>query len=70
MQSKNQENCDKKAIRLDKEIEKNKGSGLSKLKESTYQDLMILLNTKQVCLVINFDLLLIYQKNIVSLNIN
>ena len=35
MQSKNQEKCDKKTIRLDKENrKKNKGSGLSKLEDS------------------------------------
>ena len=31
MQSKNQENCDKKAIRLDKEIEKKQGIRIVKI---------------------------------------
>ena len=43
MQSKNQEKCDKKTIRLDKEYRKKQGKIGRK-----YQDFMILLNTKFV----------------------
>ena len=63
MQSKNQEKCDKKTIRLDKENRKKQGIRIVKIGRK-YQNFMILLNTKQVCLVINFDPLLIYQKTL------
>ena len=62
MQSKNQEKCDKKTIRLDKENrKKTRDPDCQNWKTvSRFYDPV----EYEVCLVINFDPLLIYQKTL------
>ena len=59
MLSKNQEICDNKV----RQRNRKKGIRIVKIRRK-YQNFMILLNKKQVYLVINVDFLLIYQKTL------